>query len=116
MNMKEKVYEQRCLGGGSFSIYPEAPVPYRTNHNGYETWRHQFRNEEGEKREQTVSIHRLCAVAWFGFSAVDQNTVVHHKSNIPWDNREDNIEPMDRETHSNMHESPATGEWTPEVP
>lgn len=38
----------------------------------------------------SVYIHRLAAVAWFGFEAVKDNRV-YHKNRIRWDTREDNL-------------------------
>jgi len=47
-------------------------------------------------------VHRLAAVAWFGFDAV-KNKHVHHKNGIPWDNRECNLEPISPEEHNTIH-------------
>jgi hypothetical protein len=49
-----------------------------------------------------VKIHRLAAVAWFGYEAVVGKDV-HHVSGIPWDNREDNLEPLDPSEHRRRH-------------
>jgi hypothetical protein len=98
------MYRQHRLDGTEYVVRPDPPVPYRTDHEGYETWRHQYRADGGEKREETVRIHRLAAVAWFGFGAVaDDGVVVHHRSGVPWDNRESNLELMDWVVHSNHH-------------
>ncbi len=80
-------------------------VPYRTDHEGYERWRHQYRDESGAKKEDVIAIHRLCAVAWFGFDSVADD-VVHHESNIPWDNRESNLTIMNHTRHSKLHNPP----------
>lgn len=81
----------------------ETVVPFRTDREGYETWRRQFRNGESEKREETVRVHRLAAVAWFGIKAVSGDRVVHHESRVPWDNREANLRTMGRGNHSELH-------------
>jgi len=75
----------------------EKPPYYATTTNGYEHWQNKF---EGET--DTVKVHRLAAVAWFGWDAVADN-VVHHRTDIPWDNREENLAPMARGEHQTMH-------------
>jgi predicted DNA-binding protein YlxM (UPF0122 family) len=77
-------------------------VPYRTDKEGYERWRDQYRNRDGEKKEDVVAVHRLAAVAWFGYESV-LGRVVHHDSKIPWDNRESNLDLMQRSDHSSYH-------------
>jgi len=47
-------------------------------------------------------IHRLVAVAEYGFDAVVENHV-HHKNHIPWDNRPSNLELMSQEEHYRYH-------------
>jgi hypothetical protein len=76
------------------SVHPNV---FTHKQNGYE------RVQCGVNKEQ-VSLHRLLAVAEYGFDAVTDK-VVHHKSNIPWDNRPDNIELMDAGEHSSHHRS-----------
>lgn len=49
-----------------------------------------------------VLIHRLLAVAEYGYDEVCGN-VVHHKNGIKWDNRPSNIEVMTRSDHSKLH-------------
>lgn len=70
---------------------------YYTDKNGYEI----FETKIGEKNEQ-VCIHKLVAVAEHGYDAVDKN-VVHHKNEVPWDNRPENLEPMSRSYHNSVH-------------
>jgi len=68
--------------------------PYLTHHSqGYEEIRH------AQKR---IYVHRLAAVAWFGFDAVSGHHV-HHDNNIPWDNREDNLEVLSESEHRSHH-------------
>jgi len=61
---------------------------------GYTSWKH------GEG--QYMRLHRLLAVAKYGFEEV-KGMDVHHKNEIPWDNRMDNIELMTRSEHSKHH-------------
>lgn len=65
-----------------------------TNGQGYETWRY--------ARNQEVRLHRLLAVAEYGFDAV-AGMEVHHQNRIPWDNRCSNIVLMGTEEHQKMH-------------
>lgn len=84
-----------------YDLYVPTPreerPPYFGHNHGYEYWQH---NTGGEK--MSVRVHRLAAVAWFGFDAVAEN-IIHHKNRIPWDNREENIVPMDRGEHQRYH-------------
>jgi len=66
---------------------------FYTSPRGYEELIH-LRN--------TVRVHRLAAVAWYGFDAV-ADKVVHHENNIPWDNREDNLRAVTAEEHARIH-------------
>lgn len=50
-----------------------------------------------------VGIHRLCAVAWFGWDKVVSNEEVHHHSEVPWDNREENLLPTTKSNHTRIH-------------
>lgn len=60
-----------------------------------------FRTEvDGELKG--VKIHRLMAVAKFGFEKV-KNNVVHHKNGIKWDNRFENLELMNHGEHTKHH-------------
>lgn len=51
---------------------------------------------------EAVQIHRLLAVAKYGFEALE-GMEVHHRNHIPWDNREDNIELMTTSEHRRYH-------------
>lgn len=75
-------------------------VPFHTVGRGYEYWRGSHKG----KTEGRVAVHRLAAVAWFGWDAV-VDKAIHHKNSIPWDNREKNIEPLGFDEHIAEHES-----------
>lgn len=64
-----------------------------TTVNGYERIRHQGKE---------CKHHRLLAVAWFGWDAVVGNHV-HHRNGVRWDNREENLRPMDPDDHRRHH-------------
>lgn len=74
----------------------ERPAPFRQS-QGYEVWRHQVSGTH-----YNVSVHRLLAVAEYGFDAVCGDDV-HHQNDIPWDNRPDNIEIKLHEQHRRDH-------------
>jgi len=67
----------------------------------------------GNKSE--VLIHRLLcyAVGKIAFEELcDPNTVIHHRTNIPWDNRPENLQAMSRSEHMRLH---AQSDYEPEV-
>lgn len=70
---------------------------YLTDRHGYETWR----VDDGEKYA-SIRVHRLLAVSEYGVDAFEDK-VVHHKNNIPWDNRPENIEIMTDSEHKRLH-------------
>jgi transcriptional regulator with XRE-family HTH domain len=49
-----------------------------------------------------VGVHRLIAVAEYGFDAV-AGMEVHHKNGIPWANWSDNLEVMTKSEHAAYH-------------
>jgi len=50
-----------------------------------------------------VEIHRLVAIAEHGIDAVKDNHV-HHKNEIPWDNRPNNLEVLSVKDHMEKHD------------
>lgn len=71
---------------------------YRTNTNGYETWR----SKDPNGKHRAMKVHRLLAIAEFGVEAV-KGKHVHHKNGIKWDNRPDNIELATNSEHLKEH-------------
>jgi DNA-binding XRE family transcriptional regulator len=67
--------------------------------DGYECWAAWYRPEDSVER---VRVHRLLAVAEYGYDAVVGKDI-HHKNEIPWDNRPENITPMDKAEHIGHH-------------
>lgn len=65
--------------------------------DGYEIWR----SKHLDQRYQ-VFVHRLMAVAEWGFDSVCDK-VIHHKNSIGWDNRIENIETTTQEEHVRKH-------------
>jgi len=68
---------------------------FRTSVNGYERWR-------DTTFEEWMKVHRLVAVAEYGFEAVADKHV-HHENSIPWDNRPENLTPLTPAEHINEH-------------
>lgn len=68
--------------------------------SGYLTCRH--RHGKAESERVAFRIHRLVAVAEFGFDAVS-GCDVHHKNNHRVDNRPENLEVMDSSDHAKHH-------------
>lgn len=99
--ISKRMREWGIAPGKRFDLAAKArKVPWATfgtNHAGYEVWR----ARDGETMH-TVTVHRLAAVAWYGLEAVAGN-VIHHKNDIRWDNREDNIEVMSDSEHKRLH-------------
>lgn len=73
------------------------PPKMHTSQDGYE--RFKVKSNGGSV---SFAHHRLIAVAEYGFDEV-ADKVVHHKKNIPWDNRPDNLELMDQSAHVREH-------------
>jgi len=67
------------------------------NKNGYIVWEH----HDGESKCK-IRVHRLLAVAEYGFEAVCGKDV-HHTTDIPWDNRPSALELLSREEHARLH-------------
>jgi len=65
--------------------------------SGYEWWRLK-QNRENIR----VSVHRLLAVSEYGLDKI-RGKIIHHKNGISWDNRPENIIPMENSEHSKMH-------------
>jgi hypothetical protein len=81
--------------GGNWVPYARTEI----NNFGHVVWR-----VSGTKsaNRQSLPVHRLLAVAEYGTEAV-KDKVVHHKNNIPFDNRLSNIELMDSSEHARHH-------------
>ena len=60
--------------------------------------------EKWNNNETSVLVHRLLAVAEYGFEEVCDK-VVHHANTFKFDNRPENLELMSRSKHTSMHNS-----------
>lgn len=81
----------------------------RRNHTWVERASFYTHRAEGEvwtvhdsDESSLVTVHRLLAVAEYGFDAV-KGMHVHHKNGVPWDNRPSNIELLTPEEHGRLH-------------
>jgi transposase len=80
--------------------YSSGEASFSTTKDGYEEW--QAWNPEREQPE-SVQVHRLVAVAQFGFDALRGNQV-HHKTGIKWDNRPSNLTLETPSGHTSRHQ------------
>lgn len=77
--------------------HQERPPSFLTSERGYERWEHEYDGEQWN-----VSVHRLLAVAEYGVDAV-RDRDIHHRNQVPWDNRPGNVEPIDPTEHGRHH-------------
>lgn len=75
----------------------KGPLEPYTDDSGYEVIQTRVDYEA-----KVSAIHRLLAVAEYGFEAVADN-VVHHKNGVTWDNRPENIELLEDSEHKSRH-------------
>lgn len=87
--------ERRSRKEGVKQAFSDKPAYYMQASNGYRTWK-------DRQSGRYMSVHRLLAIAEYGFDAVDGN-VVHHKNGVRWDNRPENIEVMTPSEHAKHH-------------
>jgi len=76
----------------------DKPPTFFTRKDGYEEIRTQFNDDQYH-----VLVHRLVAVAQFGYEKVS-DMHVHHESGIQWDNRPDNLSLVTNSEHGKLHE------------
>jgi len=71
---------------------------YVIQEHGYARWYDYY----GKSRGKSVAVHRLLAVAEYGFDAVCE-MVVHHENGVKWDNRAKNLSLMTPSEHARAH-------------
>lgn len=89
----------RDMSSAKVNAHRGDPVPIEKQKYGYMMWSHSY---DGER--DRVYVHRLLAVAKYGFDAVAGKDV-HHINECKYDNREDNIELHTRSEHTSLHKS-----------
>lgn len=90
---------------------PQQPKVYLRIKSGYR----RAENRTEPDRGKFVDIHRLVAVAEWGFGAV-RDKHVHHKNGFPIDNRPENLELLTPSEHGELHHETDwdnTGEGNP---
>jgi transposase len=75
---------------------------FRIHEQGYIEAYSKYQTDDGEWKQDHLRVHRLVAVSQHGFDAVC-DSVIHHRNGIPWDNRPDNLEVMDKRNHVKHH-------------
>lgn len=95
--MEKHDIDRRSLSESISLAQQKQPAAFFLTEEGYERW-----SARSSGRRWSVRVHRLLAVAEYGFDEVG-GKVVHHQNGIPWDNRPDNIELMDNSEHARMH-------------
>jgi len=75
----------------------EKPPHFRTTKTGYEEVKSKVFGDT-----KTIRVHRLQAVAEYGFGAV-RGHQVHHENHIPWDNRKQNLTLVTPSEHGKIH-------------
>lgn len=103
--------EKRSLGDAVKLGHGHHPkeVPFQTKADkGTEVWYY----TNGPDDKGMVYVHRLLAVAEYGFDAV-ADSVVHHENEVRWDNRPENLYLMDHGEHSIHHHTKI--EWTDKI-
>jgi len=73
---------------------------FKTDETGHEVWVSTIHSRMSGSH--TYPVHRLLAVAEYGFEAV-KDMHVHHKNEIPWDNRVGNIQLLTGSEHRKEH-------------
>lgn len=82
------------------SATQDKPIQLDLSSNGYEKWRHRCGGDR-----HSITVHRLLAVAEFGFDEVVDKEI-HHINHNSWDNRHDNIIPLTTEDYLKLHNNP----------
>lgn len=80
--------------GESFGPERQEHATFSTRADGYEYW---------SMKTSSVLVHRLLAVAEYGFDEVCDG-IIHHNTPIPWLNTPDNIEVLESHSeHAKLH-------------
>lgn len=88
---------RRSISDGVSNYYQQNGFVPFIDSDKYNYWHHMY-----EREYRSVAVHRLLAVAEYGFDEVSGKDV-HHKNRIPWDNRPENIELLSKKEHGRLH-------------
>jgi hypothetical protein len=83
------------------------PLRLNLNQGGYEIIHDQYGQSRGEKTTHVLH-HRLLAAVETPLNELE-GKVVHHKNNVPWDNRRANLEVMTFSDHMKHHQDERHG-------
>ena len=76
-------------------------LEYWTDKRGYERSKGNAKIDGEWMGTPKLRLHRLCAVAWFGWDSVVERDV-HHRVPIPWLNVESNLLTLPKPEHSHL--------------
>ena len=97
-NLERHGIERRSSTEGMVSYTKFERLPdLHTRTDGYEIVSSTYGDEGGQ-----IFIHRLLAISKYGFENVSGKQV-HHANNVPWDNREENIQLINIDNHAMKH-------------
>lgn len=85
--------EKRSMSEAARLRWLKEPPNVFTGGLGYMTYCHEL-----DGKQSRLLLHRLLAVAEYGFDAV-KDKHIHHKNGVRWDNRPDNIELLSPSEH-----------------
>lgn len=93
-----------CLAVGT-------PYARLTTDGGHPIWRDH--HDAGETGQTIVYVHQLLAIAEGGdpYEIFREETDIHHKNGIPWDNRPANITVMSHKEHTRHHHAQQDAPW-----
>jgi len=103
--MKKHGLERRSNRESQHLATASSHASYSTGVRGYEKWTVGHRGES-----EYLYVHRLLAVAVYGFSAVCDNDV-HHVNQVKWDNRPENITVLSPGEHRTEHNKRQDAPW-----
>ena len=110
MNQREMAEELGCARSTIHKAMDRNEVPRRTNRPNHAYFRtteagyeHLMAYYDGE--QEIVSVHQLVAIACGEAPEVvfDPDTHVHHRNEVSWDNRGENLEVLSRSDHIKHH-------------
>jgi hypothetical protein len=73
-------------------------------HFDMRNWRYPRIRHSYNGEQVSFKVHRLVAVAEYGYDEV-KDKIVHHRNNVSWDNRPDNLKVMTKAEHAKLHDN-----------
>jgi hypothetical protein len=100
--MEKHDIPRRGNSEGQMARNQRRPVPLLQDGQGHEMWKDGTGQREGWT-EHRVAVHRLAAVAWGVLDGYEDERQVHHRNEVPWDNREGNLVALSEGDHLGEH-------------